>query len=76
MTKDQYIEDLERRIKKLEGNDAFRDSEIKAIRKLAESAERQVWYLQEPYDKLRAYLDRFHAPKVVKKTFWQKVWGD
>jgi hypothetical protein len=70
MNQDQYIADLERRVKKLEGNDAFRDSETKAIRKLAESAERQVRYLQEPYHALRGYLDRFHAPKEVPKRQW------
>jgi hypothetical protein len=70
MTPDQYITDLERRIKKLEGNDAFRDSEIRAIRKLAESAERQVRYLKEPYDALNSYLDRFHAPKESQKVPW------
>ena len=70
MTTDQYIADLERRLKKLEGNDAFRDSETKAIRKLAESAERQVRYLQEPYHALNSYLDRFHSPKEAPKVPW------
>lgn len=67
MNQDQYIADLERRIKKLEGNDAFRDSETRAIRKLAESAERQVAYMLEPYHALQSHLDRFHSKKEKNK---------
>ena len=72
MTTDQYLVDIERRLKKLEGNDAFRDSETKAIRKLAESAERQVRFLEEPIHALRSYLDRFHAAKPLKNTALQE----
>jgi hypothetical protein len=71
MTTEQYIADLERRLKNLEGNDALRDSETKATRKIAESAERQVRHLQEPFHALRSYLDRFHAPKEEKYSFFK-----
>jgi hypothetical protein len=72
MTTEQYIADLERRIKKLEGNDAYRDSETKATRKIAESAERQVRHLQEPFHALHSYLDRLHTPKKEKHSFFKE----